>query len=101
MTRPRSPTTATRSTTTRATWHRAPRQAKGSTSSVPSGTCSRPTATGSRAMAAEHLTALRIARAVDALAMLVVGGVHLEQYTVAYFSVIPTIGALFLVNLTV
>ncbi len=49
-------------------------------------------------MAAEHLTGLRIARAVGALAMLVVGGVHLEQYTVAYFSVIPTIGPLFLVN---
>jgi hypothetical protein len=30
--------------------------------------------------------------------MLVVGGVHLEQYTTAHFSVIPTIGPLFLVN---
>jgi hypothetical protein len=52
-------------------------------------------------MAAEHLTTLRIARALGALAMLVVGGVHLEQYTAAYFSVIPTIGPLFLLNFLV
>ena len=32
------------------------------------------------------------------MALLIVGGVHLEQYTVAHFSVIPTIGPLFLVN---
>ena len=49
-------------------------------------------------MAAKHFTPLRMARALGALAMLVVGGVHLEQYTVAHFSVIPTIGPLFLVN---
>jgi hypothetical protein len=30
--------------------------------------------------------------------LLIVGGVHLEQYTVSHFSVIPTIGLLFLVN---
>jgi hypothetical protein len=41
---------------------------------------------------------LRIARALGAGALLVVGGVHLEQYTVAHFSVIPTIGPLFLLT---
>jgi hypothetical protein len=39
-----------------------------------------------------------VARALGAIALLVVGGVHLEQYTVAHFAVIPTIGPLFLVN---
>jgi hypothetical protein len=46
----------------------------------------------------DRVTGLRIARALGAIALLVVGGVHLEQYTVAHFSVIPTIGPLFLVN---
>jgi hypothetical protein len=46
----------------------------------------------------EWLAALRVARALGATALLVVGGVHLQQYTVAHFSVIPTIGPLFLVN---
>jgi hypothetical protein len=41
---------------------------------------------------------LCIARALGASALLVVGGVHREQYTAAHFSVIPTIGPLFLVN---
>ncbi len=41
---------------------------------------------------------LRVTRALGALSLLVVGGVHLEQYTVAHFSVVPTIGSLFLVN---
>jgi hypothetical protein len=39
-----------------------------------------------------------VARALGAIALLIVGGVHLEQYTVAHFSVIPTIGPLFLGN---
>jgi len=43
-------------------------------------------------------TALRTTRALGASALLVVGGVHLEQYVVAHFSVIPTIGPLFLLN---
>jgi hypothetical protein len=41
---------------------------------------------------------LGVTRASGATALLVVGGVHLEQYTVAHFSVIPSIGPLFLVN---
>ena len=45
-----------------------------------------------------RLLALLLTRALGALALLVVGGVHFEQYTVAHFSVIPTIGPLFLVN---
>ena len=49
----------------------------------------------------EPLATLRIARALGAIALLVVGSVHLEQYTVAHFSVIPTIGPLFLVNFIV
>jgi hypothetical protein len=35
---------------------------------------------------------------VGAIALFVVGGVHLEQYTVASFSVVPTIGPLFVAN---
>ena len=46
----------------------------------------------------DRIRALSVARAIGAIALLVVGGVHLEQYTVAHFSVIPTIGPLFLVN---
>jgi hypothetical protein len=46
----------------------------------------------------DRIRALRVARTLGAIALLVVGGVHLEQYTVAHFSVIPTIGPLFLVN---
>ena len=45
-----------------------------------------------------RLRLFRIAQAVGALALLVVGGVHLEQYYVASFSVVPTIGPLFLAN---
>lgn len=45
-----------------------------------------------------RLKALRAARAVGAVALLAVGGIHLEQYTVANFSVIPKIGTLFLLN---
>jgi hypothetical protein len=40
-------------------------------------------------------TALRI---VGALALLVVGAVHLEQYIVVHFDVVPVIGPLFLLN---
>jgi hypothetical protein len=47
-----------------------------------------------------RLVALCIARAVAAIALLVTGAVHLEQYTVAHFSDIPTIGSLFLLNFT-
>jgi hypothetical protein len=39
-----------------------------------------------------------VTRGIGAVALLIVGGVHLEQYRVAHFSVIPTIGPLFLVN---
>ncbi len=46
----------------------------------------------------ERQLLLRGARLRGAITLLVVGGVHLEQYTVAHFSVIPTIGTLFLVN---
>jgi hypothetical protein len=45
-----------------------------------------------------EVLALGIARVIGAVALLVVGGVHLEQYTVAHFLVIPTIGSLFLLN---
>lgn len=39
-----------------------------------------------------------MARVLGALALLAVGGVHLQQYVYDYFSAIPTIGSLFLVN---
>jgi hypothetical protein len=45
-----------------------------------------------------RIAVLSVARAIGAIALLVVGGVHLEQYSVAHFSVIPSIGPLFLVN---
>src|ERR1700751_5312044 len=45
-----------------------------------------------------RIAVLGVTRVIGAIALLVVGGVHLEQYTVAHFSVIPTIGPLFLVN---
>ena len=45
-----------------------------------------------------RLPVLSVTRAIGATALLVVGGVHLEQYTIAHFSVIPAIGPLFLVN---
>lgn len=41
----------------------------------------------------------RMARALGAFALLVAGGVHLQQYSAAHFAVIPTIGLLFLANL--
>lgn len=45
-----------------------------------------------------RLRLFQIAQAVGALALFVVGGVHLEQYYVAFFRVVPTIGPLFLAN---
>ena len=43
-------------------------------------------------------TALASTRLIGALALLATGGIHLEQYLVADFRVVPTIGTLFLVN---
>jgi hypothetical protein len=40
----------------------------------------------------------RAARWVSAAALVVVGGIHIEQYVVDHFSAIPTIGPLFLIN---
>jgi hypothetical protein len=45
-----------------------------------------------------RIDVLNVTRAIGAIALLVAGAVHLEQYSVAHFSVIPTIGPLFLVN---
>jgi len=41
---------------------------------------------------------LRAARTVGAISLLVVGGIHYQQYRYALYSVIPTIGPLFIVN---
>src|SRR5690242_14059637 len=41
------------------------------------------------------LTSLRL---IGAVALLVTGGIHLEQYLVDNYSVLPTIGPLFLLN---
>lgn len=46
----------------------------------------------------ERTIVWRLARAVAAIALLAVGIVHLEQYTVAHYAEVPTIGSLFLVN---
>jgi hypothetical protein len=42
--------------------------------------------------------ALATSRLIGALALLATGGIHLEQYVVADYRVIPTIGPLFLLN---
>jgi hypothetical protein len=49
-------------------------------------------------MATRRITALGTVRAAGGLALLVVGGIHLQQYTAGHFSVVPTIGTLFLLN---
>jgi len=41
---------------------------------------------------------LRIARVIGAVALLGVGAVHLDEFALAHYSAIPTIGWLFLVN---
>ena len=38
------------------------------------------------------------ARALGAIALLLIGGIHYQQYRYAFYSAIPTIGPLFLVN---
>ncbi len=43
-------------------------------------------------------SALTVARVTGGVALLAVGGIHLEQYTAGHFSVVPTIGTLFLLN---
>jgi hypothetical protein len=40
----------------------------------------------------------RVARYLGAISILVVGAVHAQQYYDAYFSVVPTIGTLFLLS---
>jgi hypothetical protein len=45
-----------------------------------------------------HSGAATVARYVGALALIVTGVVHLQQYYGVYYRVIPTIGPLFLVN---
>jgi hypothetical protein len=45
-----------------------------------------------------RLILARLALAVGALAVLVTGADHLEEYTVNQFSTVPTIGTLFLLN---
>ncbi len=45
-----------------------------------------------------RISALGAVRTLGGVALLVVGGIHLEQYTAGHFSVVPTIGTLFLLN---
>jgi hypothetical protein len=51
-----------------------------------------PSRTNRRRMAGE------VARYLGAVSILVVGGIHLQQYYDAYFRVVPTIGTLFLLS---
>jgi hypothetical protein len=44
------------------------------------------------------MRSLTATRTLGALALLVVGGVHFQQYRYAFYSAIPTIGPLFLAN---
>ena len=45
-----------------------------------------------------HATWLTVTRALGAIALLVIGGIHYQQYRYAFYSAIPTIGPLFLLN---
>jgi hypothetical protein len=45
-----------------------------------------------------HPATTTTARTLGALALLVVGGVHFQQYHYEFYSAIPTIGPLFLAN---
>src|ERR1700684_3849527 len=45
-----------------------------------------------------HTARLTATRSIAGVALLVVGGIHYQQYHYGYYSVIPTIGALFLLN---
>jgi hypothetical protein len=49
-------------------------------------------------MATRRIATIGLVRAAGGVALLAVGAVHLEQYTAGHFSVVPTIGSLFLVN---
>jgi hypothetical protein len=45
-----------------------------------------------------HRRGLTVMRLLGALALLVIGGLHYQQYRYAFYSSIPTIGPLFIVN---
>jgi hypothetical protein len=45
-----------------------------------------------------HLDVAEVARYLGAVSILLVGAVHAQQYYDAYFSVVPTIGTLFLLS---
>ena len=45
-----------------------------------------------------HTTWLNVTRTVGAIALLVIGGLHYQQYRYAFYAAIPTIGPLFLLN---
>ena len=45
-----------------------------------------------------HTRSLTATRMLGALALLVIGGVHYQQYHYAFYSSIPTIGPLFLLT---
>jgi hypothetical protein len=73
--------------------------------SAPSHTAPTPPNTGDRAMRAlpvrrsrRREVAAETARYLGAVSILLVGAVHAQQYYSAYFSVVPTIGTLFLLS---
>jgi hypothetical protein len=41
---------------------------------------------------------LTVSRTLGAIALLLIGGIHYQQYRYAFYSAVPTIGALFLAN---
>jgi hypothetical protein len=45
-----------------------------------------------------HDRSLIVARTVGAISLLVIGGIHYQQYRYALYSIVPTIGPLFIVN---
>src|SRR5205807_1703830 len=76
----------------------APPPARTSTSSAPCGTSSQPTARRSTMAEPTRSRSLTATRTLGAIALLLIGGIHYQQYRYAFYSAVPTIGPLFLAN---
>src|ERR1700733_3506284 len=87
-----------RSTTTHPTPRRATLPVRRSASSEPRGTSSPRAVWRSPMPERPHTTWLTVTPALGAIALLVIGGIHYQQYRYAFYSAIPTIGPLFLLN---
>src|ERR1700690_2814031 len=88
----------TRSTTTHPTPRRASLPVRRSASLEPRGTSSPRTVRRSPMPERHHRIWLTVTRILGAITLLVIGGIHYQQYHYAFYSAIPTIGPLFLLN---